>query len=107
MELCLKKERDYNDMRTNMPVYFSDATDFIDKLESKNFCEIVYGDSYKELVPLCKTSLNGILNKGLSNAFYYMFTQILKQNLNYNALGVTGNRTTSELKKMIANLDII
>jgi len=52
-------------------------------MESSNMCSEIYTGDYEYLQPICKTALNGILNKGLTNAFYHMFTQILKANLNF------------------------
>jgi len=78
INFCYQKEVDYNKMRTSMPLFFDGAKNFIDEMESGNLCNYVYGSSFPELVPTCKNALNGILNKGLTNAFYYMFTQILK-----------------------------
>ena len=80
MDFCLKKEKEYNEMKKNVPLYFEGAKSLITALDSKDICERVY--SYNnELYDLCKTSLNGVLNLGLGNAFYFMYSQILKNNL--------------------------
>jgi hypothetical protein len=70
-----------------MPAYFKGAISYFSNLESSNMCDFVYGNSSdtkdKVLYEDCRTSLNGILGKGLTNAFYFMYTQILKQNLRF------------------------
>jgi hypothetical protein len=70
-----------------MPPYFLGASEYFSNLESSNMCDFVYGNSSdtrdKGLYKDCMTSLNGILEKGLTNAFYFMYTQILKQNLRF------------------------
>lgn len=43
-------------------------------MESSNMCSEIYTGEFEYLQPICKTALNGILNKGLTNAFYHMFT---------------------------------
>jgi hypothetical protein len=81
LDLCFKKEDDYNKMRVSMPHFFEQANDYILKMESANMCTEIYTGEFEYLQPICKSSLNGILSKGLTNAFYHMFTQILKANL--------------------------
>lgn len=61
-------------MRVEIPKFFDKAADYINEIESLNMCEHIYKGEFFYLVDICKTSLNGILNKGLTNAFYYMFT---------------------------------
>ena len=91
---CLKKEVDYNKMRTSLPLYFQEAKPYFDALESEGLCEFVYGKGSatadEKLLKTCTTALNGILLKGLTNTFYYMYTQILKQNLQFQALAQVG-----------------
>ena len=69
-------------MRKNMPAYFEGAKTYFDNLESSELCDFVYGDNSdtqdQKLLQVCKTGLNGLLTKGLTNSFYYMYTQILK-----------------------------
>ncbi len=82
IDYCFKKEVDYNKMRTNLPTYFEGAKSYFDNLESSNLCDFVYGSNStskdSNLLVTCKTALNGLLKKGLTNSFYYMYTQILK-----------------------------
>lgn len=85
-------------MRVNMPNFFWQANDYILKMESSNMCSEIYTGEFEYLQPICKTALNGILNKGLTNAFYHMFTQILKENLNFLDLGDTTLRNETQLK---------
>ena len=51
--------------------------------------------------------MNGILNKGLTNAFYFMFTQILKTNLRFNALGPRAERSYQVLSDMLGDEEIL
>jgi hypothetical protein len=74
IDFCYKKEVAYNQMRINLPTYFKKAENFILEMESANMCDHVYTGEFGYLREICKQSLNGILNKGLTNAFYYMFT---------------------------------
>lgn len=70
-------------------------------------CEHIYTGEFAYLKDVCQVALNGILNKGLTNAFYYMFTQILKTNLYFNALGPTMARNKTVLTGMIKDLSMV
>lgn len=74
-------------MRVNLPVYFKDAESFIENIESANMCEYIYTAEFADLKNECEIALNGLLNKGLTNSFYYMFTQILKSDLAFKSTG--------------------
>lgn len=74
IDFCFQKEVQYNKMRINLPLYFDKAADYILGMESGNMCEIIYSGQYAYLKDKCDQALNGILNKGLTNAFYFMFT---------------------------------
>ena len=97
INFCLSKEEHYNRMRVNPPKFFYNALDYINQMESSNMCDSIYVGNFSYLQPLCKKALNGILNKGLTNTFYHMFTQILKANLQFEALGATSLRNRSTL----------
>ena len=43
------------------------------------------------------------MSVGLSNAFYYMYSQILKANLKFYSLGASGQRNVTTLSKIIAD----
>ena len=47
------------------------------------------------------------MNEGLTNAFYYMYTQILKANLNFKSLGDTSKRNTKQLSLLIGDPEIV
>ena len=47
------------------------------------------------------------MNEGLTNAFYYMYTQILKANLNFKSLGDTSKRNTQQLSLLIGDPEIV
>ena len=47
------------------------------------------------------------MNEGLTNAFYYMYTQILKANLNFKSLGNTSKRNTKQLSLLIGDPEIV
>jgi len=47
------------------------------------------------------------LKKGLTNAFYHMFTQILKANLEFNSLGDTALRTEEKLRNELLDATMI
>jgi hypothetical protein len=59
------------------------------------------------MMNLCNNALNGILTKGLSNAFYFMFTQILNMNLSFLVLGQQKVRTLDKLMGLISDTNII
>ena len=61
-------------MRVSMPVFFDQANPYILAMESSNMCEHIYVGEFAPLLDKCQKALNGLLNKGLTNAFYYMFT---------------------------------
>jgi hypothetical protein len=84
-----------------VPKYFESISSYIDDIESSRFCDTVYVDDNASMNNLCKTALDGILNKGLTNAFYYMYTQILKENLLFNSMGLTSIRNTTTLESML------
>ncbi len=94
-----------------MPAYFTGASAYFENLESSSMCDFVYGNASatrdKVLYNICTTSIDGILSKGLTNAFYYMYTQILKQNLKFDELGTYKRRTQEALKNMILDNTII
>jgi hypothetical protein len=94
-------------MRVAFPPFFEKAKGYIDAMESANMCEHIYTGEFAHLKDVCSSSLNGILNKGLTNAFYYMFTQILKTNLYFNALGATSIRNTTILKGMMDDIAMV
>jgi hypothetical protein len=107
IDFCLKKEVDYNHMRINIPPYFNQAKAYITEMESSNMCEHIYTGDFAYLKDICQTALNGILNKGLTNAFYYMYTQILKANLNFNSLGDTHSRNQQALRELMLDQSIV
>jgi hypothetical protein len=76
-------------------------------MESSNMCSEIYTGDFEYLQPVCKTALNGILNKGLTNAFYHMFTQILKANLNFLDLGDTALRSEAQLRGELLDTTIV
>jgi hypothetical protein len=60
-------------MRVNLPAYFRSMSDYFKLIESDKFCESIYSGKYATLQPMCKNGLDGIMNKGLTNAFFHMF----------------------------------
>ena len=76
-------------------------------MESSNMCTEIYTGDYEYLRPICKSALNGILSKGLTNAFYHMFTQILKANLEFTGLGDTALRTEAKLRAELLDTTMI
>jgi hypothetical protein len=106
LDFCFKKERQYNKMRVDMPDFFQGAKSYIDVMESGEICDKLYVGEFGNLQELCRTALNGILNKGLTNAFYYMFTQILKENLRFSELGPTAARNDTVLRNMLLDPSI-
>jgi len=73
LDFCFSKEASYNQMRVDLPAYFRSMTDYFQLIESNEFCGSVYsGGKYAALAPMCKKGLNGIMSKGLTNAFFHM-----------------------------------
>eukprot|EP00347_Sterkiella_histriomuscorum_P004053 403361925 len=105
LSLCLEKEAAYSQLKMNLPVYFDKAKDLIQTLDSKTMCDTVYTGQYLYLHELCKISLNGILGQGMSNAFYYMYAKILKDNLKVNSNAISKNITFT--KQLIKDPEII
>ena len=44
LDYCMKKEVDYNKMRTSLPANFQGAQAYFDALESSELCDFVYGN---------------------------------------------------------------
>ena len=70
-------------------------------LESPEICDLVYVGQFADLNSNCKTNLNGLLQTGLTNAFAFMFRAIQLDNMKYENLGPTANRTLDQLKAML------
>lgn len=70
-------------------------------------CETIYVDSFAPLMPICKIALNSIMSKGLTNSFYFMFTQILKANLQFLDLGSTAKRSKAFLESALRDETMI
>jgi len=51
--------------------------------------------------------MNGIMSVGLSNAFYYMYSQILKANLKFYSLASQKQRNVTALKNMLSDPMIV
>ena len=107
LDFCYAKEDQYNRMRVNFPKFFDGAKSYIDAMESSNMCDHIYTGDFAALRAPCQSALNGILNKGLTNAFYYMFTQILKTNLYFNALGPTKARNITILTDLMLDTSMV
>ena len=107
LDFCFTKEADYNKMRINLPAYFRSMSDYFNLIESDQFCDSIYSGKYASLVPMCKNGLNGIMNKGLTNAFFHMFNQILKANLEFNSLGATDQRDMLFLREQMLDQTLI
>ena len=70
IDFCFSKEKDYNKMRVDLPSYFSSMSQYFTMIESSKFCKSIYSGS---LLDKCEQGLDGILEKGLTNAFFHMF----------------------------------
>lgn len=94
-------------MRVNLPSYLKEAAYFINQIEMPQMCDYVYTGEYAHLRSQCAQGLNGLLQThGLTNGFYFMFTQILKQDLEFKQKLHDG-RSAEELKKMLSNEQIL
>eukprot|EP00347_Sterkiella_histriomuscorum_P008635 403344343 len=82
LNTCQLRETAYNIMKKNLPVYFSGAKEVMDKIDSRYFCDYFYqqGTVQFNFQDKCKTTLNGILNKGITNAnaFFYQQAQMIQ-----------------------------
>lgn len=107
LEFCFNKEADYNKMRIDLPPYFRSMSDYFKVIESDQFCESIYSGKHASLKPTCKNGLNGIMSKGLTNAFFHMFNQILKANLEFTSLGATSLRNISFLQQEMLKQTLI
>jgi hypothetical protein len=106
LDLCYQKENEYRHLRMDKPAYIREALPFIEDLESHEICLMIYSSQdLLHLRPLCQTSLDGIMNHGLSDALGYMYTQFMKANLKFN--DKTVRRDERFLKEMIADKRII
>jgi hypothetical protein len=53
---------------------------------------------------ICRVALNGMMSKGLSSVFNYMFTQILKKHLQFTSAGQLRQRNITLLRVHKCNL---
>jgi hypothetical protein len=50
---------------------------------------------------ICRVALNGMMSKGISKVFNYMFPQILKEHLQFTSAGQLGQRNITILSQEI------
>ena len=68
----MELETEYNKMLlTGNPSFLGETNDFLDKIESSAFCDVIYGDSNEvdargATLAECKTVMNGIALQGLT-----------------------------------------
>jgi hypothetical protein len=56
---------------------------------------------------ICRVALNGMMSKGISNVFNHMFTQILKEHLQFTSAGQLGQRNISLLSQEIVETQVV
>ena len=92
-------------MRVDLPPYFQGMSSYFADIESGKFCRAIYTNG--SLLTQCERGLDGILEKGLTNAFFHMFNQIMKANLEFNSLGAVKGRNESMLRGGLLDETII
>ena len=110
MTFCINKEREYLQMRKNIPAYLRKVKTHIDLVESENFCDNIYTGTDDDLKPLCKQALNGMLDKGQEFASAYMYNYAQKLILQFNGALASQTRDYNFLAKAINDqqtIDII
>eukprot|EP00347_Sterkiella_histriomuscorum_P022071 403331786 len=109
MTNCYAKETNYRNMRRNLPPYFSDVKSTLDKLESPNFCDDIYGKNsqYYNLNSLCKSALNGLFFQGLSSSLALMYQKAQKIQLDFDTAQSMKIRDQNYLKKLLNDSETI
>ncbi|CDW78770.1 UNKNOWN [Stylonychia lemnae] len=82
---CQLQEKEYNRLRVDDLSYLAFALPILNKIESKEFCDYVFKDTYKQQNQLCKTSLKGIFKKGFSNGINYIYNTLFKNTIQIKA----------------------
>ena len=86
-DFCMAAEKEYTDMRKDIPLQFSGIEEFLTDIENENLCEVAYTEIDLNKVSECQEVLNGLLNKGLSNIISYMYAYFNKVYLMFDSIG--------------------
>jgi hypothetical protein len=73
IEYCQLRERDFNDLRKNLPVFLEDARPKIDNLESSNLCKTIYKASEVATIASCESVYDEIMKRGFTQTLYTIF----------------------------------
>ena len=68
-------------MKKNTPTYFYDVKERIDLLDSNSFCNSSFNvsEGQQDQWTKCNSSLNGLLNLGITKALSYMYRHYQKE----------------------------
>ena len=92
-------------MRKSMPSYLSEISSLISDLESDKFCSKTIENSSNDIRPMiekyCSSVLNGMLNRGISKTFAYMYAKSDKIELDFDSSLHSYKRNITSLKKLI------
>jgi len=68
-------------MRKNLPPFFKDIEELIEDLESERICN--YIPKAESLAEGCKGIIDGIMEQGLTNAMFYMFSYTMRMQMRF------------------------
>jgi hypothetical protein len=66
MDSCFVVEKSYLELRKNLPIYFNEAEEYMDKIEEEGLCDYFFIGNISSYNNKCKQTLGGLLNKGLT-----------------------------------------
>ncbi|CDW73123.1 UNKNOWN [Stylonychia lemnae] len=103
-DFCQQNYMKIKDLRKSQPLSFRLDKNLVNKYEDQQLCEssekIIHKDQNLVQIELqvCSQSINGMLNKGLSQSYTYLMAEFRKYQIQYENLRAP---TDSELKSLI------
>jgi hypothetical protein len=82
IDLCYKQETDFKQLRIKKPGFLHQALPFIDSLDSDQACEVAFEED-DPLREICRTQIQGIMAKGLSNTMQYTYQKIQQSQIDF------------------------
>lgn len=87
LEITMKSEEKYRQMRKNIPDIFDSIRDYFERIESSEVCALAFYDDPPEVkvesIQTCSEAVNGIMLQGLSVAMSIMIRHFIKINMNF------------------------
>jgi hypothetical protein len=90
---CYEREREYRDLRKNLPPALDDVKDFMEQIEGPNICNMLFSNDSSK-VEWCEEAYFGVVKKGLSNYYQIILNDLQSMNLKFRS----SPRTLQNLK---------